>query len=234
MNKIAYEYLSRDRLHHIDMLESLDRGIADVHYAGEDGVLLYNRPGWVWMLSTESDEAFEKMCARIKDPFLIETHQPRYLPALRERFSLKGDRPCWQVAYLGTEAPAVLPPSGFEIKPLTPEYAPFVADAYEQEHDVSYLRDRIEAGMLGAFFNGELVGFIGTHAEGSMGILQILDGYQHRGLGVALEAAMIASELQRGHIPYGQLFTDNQRSRSLQKKLGMTFADGQIAWLFSA
>ena len=86
--------------------------------------------------------------------------------------------------------------------------------------------------MLGAFKNGELAGFIGTHSEGSMGILQILPEYQHQGLGITLEAAMIAFELQKGHVPYGQLFTDNVRSRNLQEKLGMTFADGQIAWLF--
>lgn len=232
MNEKAYNYLNKNRLHHIDMLQSLDRNIADVLYAGEDGVLLFNRPGEVYMCSTESDETFNVFCRLIENPFLIETHQPRFMPALRERFGLKGNEVCWQVAYLAETPPEIPVPAGFEIKPLTLEYAQFAADNYEQEHELSYLRERIEAGMYGAFKGGEPVGFIGTHAEGSMGILQILDEYQHIGLGFALERAMIGHELQKGHIPYGQLFTDNQRSRGLQKKLGMTFADGQIAWLF--
>lgn len=232
MNEKAYDYLNRNRLHHIDMLQSLDRGIADVLYAGDDGVLLYNRPGWVWMLSAGSDETFEKMCALIEDPSLIETHQPRYMPALRERFSLEGSEVCWQVAYLDKAPRAVPVPDGFEIRRLTPEYAEFVTEHYEQEHEVSYLRERIEAGMFGAFYRGEPAGFIGTHAEGSMGILQILPAYQHLGLGLALETAMIGLELEKGHVPYGQLFADNQRSCKLQEKLGMSFADGQVAWLF--
>ena len=232
MNEKAYDYLNRDRLHHIDMLQTLDRGIADVLYAEDDGVLLYNRSGWVYMLSAATDAAFDAMCALIKDPSLVETHQPKYMPAIRERFGLEGDMVCWQVAWLGGTPPDIPAPAGFEIRLLTPEYAPFVREHYEQEHEESYLRERIEAGMFGAFKNGEPVGFIGTHAEGSMGILQILPAYQHRGLGIALEAAMIGLELQKGHIPYGQLFTDNARSRKLQEKLGMTFADGQIAWLY--
>ena len=231
-NKTAYDYLNRDRLRHIDMLQSLDRGIADVLYAEDDGVLLYNRPGWVYMLSAATDAAFEKICALIKEPFLVETHQIKYMPAIRERYGLVGDMVCWQVAYLGKTPPAFPAPAGFEIRRLTADYASFVRTHYEQEHEESYLRERIEAGMFGAFKNGEPVGFIGTHAEGSMGILQILDEYQHQGLGIALEAAMIGLELEKGHIPYGQLFTDNARSHSLQEKLGMTFADGQIAWLY--
>jgi len=232
MNEKAYDYLNRDRLHHIDMLQTLDRGIADVLYAEDDGVLLYNRSGWVYMLSAATDAAFDAMCALIKDPFLVETHQIKYMPAIRERYGLEGDMVCWQVAWLGGTPPDIPAPAGFEIRLLTPEYAPFVREHYEQEHEESYLRERIEAGMFGVFKNGEPVGFIGTHAEGSMGILQILPAYQHRGLGIALEAAMIGLELQKGHIPYGQLFTDNARSRSLQEKLGMSFADGQIAWLY--
>lgn len=232
MNEKGYDYLNRNRLHHIDMLQSLERGMADMLYAEDDGVLLYNRPGCVYMLSTESDEVFEKVCALISDPILIETHQPRFMPALREHFGLEGNEVCWQVAYLGKTPPAIPLPDGFEIRPLTPEYAEFVTKNYEQEHEVAYLRERIEAGMLGAFHQSELVGFIGTHSEGSMGILQILEAYQHCGLGIALEAAMIGHELQKGHIPYGQLFTDNQRSHNLQEKIGMTFADGQVAWLF--
>ncbi|MGI5978183.1 MAG: GNAT family N-acetyltransferase [Oscillospiraceae bacterium] len=232
MNEKAYEYLNRNRLHHIDMLQSLDRGIADVLYAEEDGVLLYNRPGWVYMFSTESDEAFETMCGLMKDPSVVEIHQTKYMSALRERYDLVGDMVCWQVAYLHKTPPEVPVPSGFEIKPLSPDRVEFVAAHYEQEQDIDYLRERIEAGMLGAFKDGEPVGFIGTHSEGSMGILQILPEYQHQGLGIALEAAMIRFELQKGHIPYGQLFTNNARSRCLQEKIGMTFADGNIAWMF--
>ena len=232
MNEKAIAYLNQNRMHHIDMLETIRRGFADVRYADDDGVLLYNRAGWVWMLSAKTDAAFEKMCALIEDPMLVETHQTKYMPAIRERFGLVGNMVCWQVSYLKKAPPDYPAPAGFDIRPLTPEYAAFVTEHYEQEHELSYLRERIEAGMLGAFKNGELAGFIGTHSEGSMGILQILPEYQHQGLGITLEAAMIAFELQKGHVPYGQLFTDNVRSRNLQEKLGMTFADGQIAWLF--
>ena len=47
----AREYLSRDPLRYVDMLEPVRRGMVEVTALREDGVLLYNVPGELYMLA---------------------------------------------------------------------------------------------------------------------------------------------------------------------------------------
>ena len=50
----AREYLSRDPLRYVDMLEPVRRGMVEVTALREDGVLLYNVPGELYMLAADS------------------------------------------------------------------------------------------------------------------------------------------------------------------------------------
>lgn len=234
MNKSekATKYLSGNRLHHMDMLEALTRDNADVLYAEDDGVLLYNRSGEVYLLSAESDAGFDALCGLIRDPDQLVTHQTRYMPALRERFGLKGEMTCFQCVYEGGTPLPVELPEGFTLRALTQENLDFVLAHYEQVPDPEYISGRIRDGMLGAFRGETPAGFIGTHDEGSMGLLEVLPEYRRRGLAQALESAMIDRLLEKGQTPYGQLFTTNEVSRALQQKLGLSVTTEQLAWLF--
>ena len=91
---------------------------------------------------------------------------------------------------------------------------------------------RLAAGTIdGGYLDGELVGFIGMHAEGSMGMLEVFPGWRRRGVALALEAAKIASGLAAGHVPWAQVFPENRASIALQHRLGMAFGSGYQAFL---
>ena len=68
-----------------------------------------------------------------------------------------------------------------------------------------------------------LVGFIGLHLEGSIGLLYILEEYKGNGYGTELEMFLVNHLLFKNKIPFGQLETENNHSIFLQKKLGFTF-----------
>ena len=76
------------------------------------------------------------------------------------------------------------------------------------------------------------VGFIGEHLEGSMGILYVFPAYRHKGYGAALQKQMIASTMDRGFVPFGQVEKSNLASLRLQEKLGMTRSDNLIVWMW--
>ena len=42
---------------------------------------------------------------------------------------------------------------------------------------------------------------------------------------------MIARHFKQGKVPFAQIFTDNEKSLSLQRKLGMTQAEQSCFWL---
>ena len=74
-----------------------------------------------------------------------------------------------------------------------------------KDEDEGYLRDRLESGvMLGAFDGDILIGFIGVHGEGAMGLLQVHPDYRRRGVGKLLEAHQINHHLAWGVDPLWQ------------------------------
>lgn len=75
-----------------------------------------------------------------------------------------------------------------------------------------------------------LVGYIGFHEEGSIGMLEVFPEYQRRGIGMALETYIMNLTLERGWIPYGQIIVGNDNSMLLQKKMGLCVSKEQLFW----
>ena len=130
------------------------------------------------------------------------------------------------------DTPVRAPHPGIDIVRLAPEDAAFVAGHYSQIDDVGHIRERIEAGMFGAIVDGAMAGFIGTHTEGSMGMLEILPQFRRRGIAYALEAHMIDHLLTQGRTPYGQIVVGNEASLGLQRRLHMDISKDGLVWLF--
>jgi tRNA (guanine37-N1)-methyltransferase len=78
----------------------------------------------------------------------------------------------------------------------------------------------------------KLCGIIGTHAEGSIGLLEVEPAFRSMGMGRALEAYMINKMLAEGRIPYGHVVVGNDASDTLQKRLDLEVSDGTVSWLF--
>ena len=183
-NEAALSYLSRNKLLYLNMLEVLRRGSAELLYAGEDGVLLYDRGAEAHMLSARDRAALERFLPLLEGSGAVVGHEMWYRDELTERLGLWQEAPCYQAAWLG-DAPPELPPFDGELRPLGMEWAPFVLEHYSNSGigGLPHIREAIRAGMLGAFAGGELAGFVGFHPEGSIGLLEVLPPYRRRGLG---------------------------------------------------
>ena len=76
-----------------------------------------------------------------------------------------------------------------------------------------------------------LAGFVGEHHEGSMGMLEVFPPYRGHGLGLALESFQINRYLSQGRVPFDQVIVGNEKSMSLQKKVGMELSKDTMSWL---
>ena len=150
---------------------------------------------------------------------------------VRELFGLVGSDVWTQWVYCMPEPPAQ---PACDIRPLQPCHAPLAAAHYHLFEDTEpYITSRIAAGrMWGVFDGGSLAGFIGTHVEGSMGILEVLPEYRRRGYGLALEQFLIAWHLERGWTPFGHVIDGNEASIRLQKKAGLVCAELPTIWMY--
>ena len=227
-------YLEKDFAYHADMLDALLIKESEVLYSEDDGVMIRIGEWGPYAISAKTEEAMEKMAKLIAENRYMAVVRPfKFLPKL---FEIKGRpvemMPCYQAAYKKKEPVHETEVPGFEIRPLEQEHAPFVCENYDD--DEGYIKSRIEYGMLGAFDeSGNCAGFIGFHGEGSMGLLTVLPEYRRKGIGIALEAKNLNRRLSEGRIPFGHVVVGNEKSKGLQKKIGMEFSEKIVTWIFS-
>lgn len=226
----AREYLERDPLLYMDMLGPLDRGMVEVVSLREDGLLLYNGPGEAFMLAADSLEAGKALCAGVEAMEIATAHDGETGAFLRDQYHLPDLRGCTQAAYLEKE-PLPVPP-GFEIRPLGEEFFSLILENYHSFTDPEYIHKRIAAGvMYGAFQKGELLGFIGMHSEGSVGMLEVLPQHRRKGAATALMAFMTGFCLERGWVPFSQIFHGNEASLALHRRLGWALSQRPLYWV---
>lgn len=234
MKTIAFNYLSRERTKHIDMLEILEIPSSRVLFADESGVLIVHDGLYLLSCDAGRDEAFLPLLTKglSKDTQrMIVLHGPALKETLIREYAFCSVMDCRHGVYQKREPVAFSLPSGAEIRRLNESHLDFVRAHYHMVDDASYLRERIKEGMFGAFVGGALAGFIGTHSERSIGLLEILPEYRRLGLAYALEANLINHLLTLGRTPFCQVSILNEASLALQRKLGLELSDAVLYWL---
>ena len=232
---ICQEALNRDPVLYLDLTEAVRRGDGRVLGATPHGALvaftnLIDGPDFGYTMFADDERTARSLCAMIPpNPGFITVHERHYMELLKKCFGFSEVNICWQMAYLRI-APPPLPDLGVEVRLLEPSHLPTVCANYQME-DAEYLSWLIGRGeMVGAFDGDTLMAFAGRHAEGSIGLLEVLPQYRCRGLATLLQSHIIRLELSRGHIPYGQVFDGNTPSLALQRSLGMTQSMGRLYW----
>lgn len=229
MNKTerALKYLMADEASHIDMIETIRRNIGDVRYGDTDGALVLNNGG-VFMMATEDMELADRLTDWLEPSFIFAVHQEWAMNLLSAKFGyVPFLQPCHQVVYRGGRQEL---DESMNIKLLAEEHIDEVAILYDTE-DKGYVIERIgEKALYGAFDGKTLMGFIGTHGEGSMGFLHVKQEYRRHGVGINLEKFLINDCLDKGWVPFGQFFEKNDASRALQEKLGFEISKKKMWW----
>lgn len=229
----ALAYLNRDKLRYMDMLEPLRRGTVDKLHVWEDGVLLHDLSCGGWFTAADSGSALDRMLDLLPaGTDLFVGHEPELKRRVAERLGLNDGHTCYQAAWMEKDPP-LLPKNAPPLVRLGAEWAEFVHEHYSHAFaDVAYMRAAIRRGMLGIFENENLAGYIGTHDEGTMGMLEVLPEYRRRGLGELLTLGAIRQALSEGRYAFDQVIEGNEASFALQRKIGMTICDKAMYWLY--
>jgi len=228
----ALAYLSSDILAYTDMLVPLHRGSADILAAGPEGVLLYETIGEVHMLAAPGGAEALRLLDMLDSPVLITVHNEQAAREAARRFGLSINLTVHQAVWMQA-TPPTLPEQGLDIRLLDIAWAERVDALYSHDMGLDYIEARLERGELwGAFEGDALMGFMGRHAEGSMGMLEVLPPYRRRGVGRALAAFLIGETMKKGLTPFSQFALENHASRQLNTSLGMHICPEIIYWLW--
>lgn len=229
--------LSRRKRSNIHMMELLSRGKGEILYAERDGegkmtgqnILLRDRKSGACMLSAADREGGELLLEHMpEDADLFVTIQEFLNELLKERYGAEEQCCCYQACYTRREP---LPVAYKDIRVLGEEHLEYILARYHLGSR-DYIRSRLqEKAMYGAFAGDRLVGFIGMHDEGSMGMLFVEEDFRRQRIGESLEAFYINRLLSLGYIPYCHIYADNEVSFRLQEKLGLYLSQNKLWWL---
>ena len=224
----------------IDMQEAIRRGNAEIFFADERAVFLRHTCGvcMLWCADREAGErALEERRKSLADEadetlgmFLCVAHGEAAKEAVLSKTKLVTERGCIQFCRYSKEK---LPMKNIgAIRPLDMGDLDEVNARYDMggaEHNARAIREGL---MFGLELEGRLAAFIGMHFEGSIGMLEVFPEYRRMGLGTELESYMHNMHIDKGWIPYGQVYTDNAASLEMQAKFGLTRSDELIWWTF--
>jgi len=214
----------------MDMISPIKRGTAEVLHADEGGVLLYETKSGAYMMSVTTHEIGEVLLRNLPSDGLFVCHQDFMLDDFKAKMGQADILENYQGAYLGKEL--LKTPNNMDFQPLSMEDLAIVHANYDIDLGEEYLAGRIADGELfGGYENGEMIGFIGIHAEGSMGMLQVFDNHQGKGFGAGLYANVTNHQLNRGLVPFGQVNVNNSASLHIARKLGFSMGDHRVYWL---
>ena len=214
---------------YISFRRVIERGTAEIIEEGKDFLFLYDTVSETYMLACDDAEAGKVLLDKYADRRyeLIETTSKEAAEYACDRFGFKNCLECWQFAYLG-EAPEMDP--RIRIRTADLDDLPVIMKEYHEISDDEMARNIRRGAVMMAYEGDRLVGFMGEHLEGSLGMLFVYPEFRRKGYAAALENAGFARTIEQGYIPFGQVITGNTASYNLQKKQGLTEADKLVYW----
>ncbi len=229
--------VSKKKREHIHMMEMLSRGNGEVLYHVGENVLLYHRKNQAYVLSATDQNNGEMLCEIIlqdaqergKEPTLFIVSREFLKDMVEQRFGAKAGGACIQACYTRKEPLSV---RHKDIRRLDKESLDYISEHYRNGSNRTYLLQLLESGLIfGAFVEEQLVGFVGMHTDGSMGLLFVQETFRGQGIAASLESYMINRILEFGWTPYAQIYADNEPSLKLQEKLGLYLSNEMLWWL---
>ena len=231
MKDKALKYLNQNCYFHVGMINPIIRGTVKLLYGEEDGVFLKETVSNVYMLSTTNQELGERLLNEVGEQELYCIYQEALADYLVNKHGYVKEMTCYQAVYDKKE-PLPRKMMDLEMRVLDSSYADKIYQQYNTHVSFDYVKRRLEAGAIyGGFVEGEFCGFVGTHEEGGIGLLEIFGKYRKRGYGAELESYLMNFLLDKGEIPYAQITEGNEASYRLHEKLGFDISREKLYWL---
>lgn len=215
---------------HMGMIEPIRIDTAKILYAENDGVLIKELRSNAYMLSVNEFEKGQELIDQISECNLILVHQAFMVDYIADKFTLYGRHDCFQAVYMNKVI--IKLNDDLEIRPLELNDLDIILAHYDKLSK-SEIIELLETGSIfGGYKGGCLVGFVGNHLEGGIGLLEIFPEYRRMGHGKTLESYIVNRMLKKDLVPFGQILSNNENSITLHRKLGFEISEDKLYWLF--
>lgn len=252
------EHLMKQKLLHIDMIDAIERGVAELVFEEEGQYLLRNLETGIYyfanLLETNIDKEGTEVLQRIsvtnyyEDTALLVVHTREDAKRMEKALGMTQIGTCRLSTYTKKEKASVSGlyrpdgkplehglAEGVYIRPLGIEYGELVMEAHPDTEE-AYIEEQLEKGqMIGAFLEERLVGMAGRNDCGDIGLLYVYPDYRRKHIGKALFTYLVNEVLERGQIPYSMYDTGEKECEAIQnllEQMGMYSSKSEIFWMY--
>ena len=228
--------LEKKQLLYAGLIQVIRRGTAEILEETEEGIFLKDSVSGGFMLAVEDVETGKEWLKKYShlNYRLFVVFQKEIVDILKEEYGLTETMECYQAVYPLNISPNYekVCENDLQIRCAEKKDIETIMTYYHKLEEEE-LERIIEGGDLFLGFQEEkMVGFVGKHLEGSMGLLEILPDYRRKGYGYTMESFLINHMLKQNLIPFCQIEVDNEKSLALQRKIGMQISDEKMYWVF--
>lgn len=220
--------LNEDRIKNITLIQSIEKSNASIIYFDNCCVLLFDKVSKTMMLSSKTMKSTIKALDSLTQPYDFLMIQDEYSKIVQDRFNLIHSADYYQAVYISNRR---IDSDKLEFQ-LVNEDDFDVVLKYYQTDNYTYLKQRCDSHQLWVGkCNKTIIGFIGIHDEGSIGLLYVRAEYRRMGYGEVLLEFMTNYFLENNWVPYSQISIDNTASIMLHKKVGYVLSETNVVWL---
>lgn len=230
-NYKVMKFLERDRIANITLIESIKHNHSETIYQDSECVLIYDIPSETMLLSSKSMSSVVKALKVLKEPADFLVIQKEYWKYVAKTFELEKSAEYYQAVYDSKKIHLVNDGEHYQ---LLKEDDMFLAEKYYQTQNKQYLYARIlNSSLWMCSVENKIVGFVGKHDDGSIGMLQVLPECRGIGYGKKLLRFITKVYLEREETPYSQISCSNEGSMYLHKNIGYSLSADTVIWLTS-
>lgn len=213
-----------------DIEAYLASGEWHVEYESPTALCLAWDRGWLHAIAAWDLNEARELIARVPKGDAMVLRGCEGLRELAGELGFNGCEPCIQAVYESREPL----PVKTELTIRHPDESDFqkVYDTYFMGSEEEIREDVDSPDFLGGYLDGRMVGYIGLHGDGSMGMLFVFPEFRRRGFAEALYRTLINNQLKKGRTPFAQVIKGNGNSLALQRKLGLRISDGIVYWMW--
>ncbi len=225
--KIIERLAEMDRLSNIDVIHILSHGRADVLFYDENIGLTVKMRGSTAFAVPFSDD-FMPLLPSLDGEELICVHSGKMASYFIDKLKYSCNGACYTFSYSGERKKE---DGKYSFRLMRMDEIPFIL-SYYRSHEESLRYDIEHDNIICIEKNGEVLGFSGFHSEEAMGLLTILPQYRRMGLGRRMESHIINVAIDRGWVPFCNVYEDNRASIALQHSLGLKEGKSLCWWVW--
>lgn len=230
-------YLQKNEILYAEMLEVYRRGNCEILYEENDGILIYDYTSHEYLATASTEAGAKDILLKIPTDYeMLIVHDDVFLSLENIDFKYAEKLVFYNYVYEKRSEYKIFD-NNLEFKILDDSFISFVKEHYSVKSlcNDTYIKSRIKEGMLGAFINDTIVGFIGMHDNGAMGMLEVLEAYRGKRIGMLLQMKYTNYLLEKKYAGaiYSQVYQNNEVSMHLQNKLLLRKSDKPSYWYFS-